>query len=123
MVYFSKGEYVWFEFLVQKNRTSDYQFGGFYWKHEPDCFRMKLWFADNYLRIRDTSYFYCVDRWGGSNTMMSRSRAILQQYDVWYEDVSWAGHSTVLIFIVIRQLLWMLLQICLQKAFVVCDMC
>ena len=81
-MYFSKGEYVWFEFLVQKICTSDYRFGDFYWKHEPDRFRMKLWFADNYLRIRDTAYFYCVDRWGGSNTMMPRSHAILQQYDV-----------------------------------------
>ena len=81
-MYFSKGEYVWFEFLVQKIRTPDYWFGGFYWKHKPDRFRMKLWFADNYLRIPDTYYLYCVDRWGGSNTMMSRSRAILQQYDV-----------------------------------------
>ena len=84
LVYFSNGEYVWFEFLVQKIRTSDYQFGGFNWKHEPDpsCFRMKLWFVDNYFQIRDTSYFYCVDRWGGSNRMMPCSHAILQQYDV-----------------------------------------
>ena len=77
LVYFSKGEYVWFELLVQKNRTSDYRFGGFYWKHEQDRFRMKLWFAYNNLRIPDASYFYWVDRCGGSNVTMPRSYAIL----------------------------------------------
>ena len=75
LVYFSKGRYPWFEFLVQSFRTSDYQFGGFYWKHEPDRFRMKIWIADNNLHIPDISYFWWVDRWEGSNMMMTRSSA------------------------------------------------
>ena len=94
MVYFSKRQYLWFEFLVQNFRTSDYRFGGFYWKHEPDRFRMKLWFADSNLRIPDTSCFYWVDRWGGSDMMMPRSLARIQQNDVWCKHVSWAGNST-----------------------------
>jgi len=122
-VYFSKGQYLWFEFLVQNLRTSDYWFGGFYWKHEPDRFRMKLWLVDNNLRIPDTSYSYWVDRWGGSDMIMSRSLARIQQNHVWCKHVSWTGNSTTLIFIEIRQLFWLLLQICLQKLFVVCDTC
>jgi len=96
LVYFSKGQYLWFEFLVQNFRTSDYRFGGFYWKHEPDCFRMKLWFADSNLRIPDTSCSYWVDRWGGSNMMMNRSLARIQQNDVWCKHVSWEGNSIAL---------------------------
>ena len=119
LVYFSKGQYLWFEFLVQHLRTSDYRFGGFYWKHEPDRFHMKLWFADNNLRIPDTSCSYWVDRWGGCNMMMPRSLARMKQNDVWSKDVSWAGNSHALIFIEIRQSFWLLLQICLQKSFVV----
>ena len=84
---------------------------------------MTLWFADNNLQIPDTSYFYWVDRWGGSNMMMSRSLKRIQQDDVWCKQVSWAGNSTALIFIVTGQLFWLLLQICLQKSFVVCDTC
>ena len=67
---------------VPNSHTSDYQFGGFYWKHEADRFRMTLWFADNNLQIPDTSYFYWVDSWGGSNMMMPHSLARIQQDDV-----------------------------------------
>ena len=58
-----------------------------------------------------------------SNMMMPRSLARMQQNDVWCKHVFWAGNSTVLIFIEIRLLFWLLLQICLQKSFVVCDTC
>jgi len=51
----------------------------FYWKHEPDRFRMRLWIADKNLRIADISYSKWVDRWEGNNMMMTRSIAILQQ--------------------------------------------
>ena len=123
LVYFSKGQYFWFEFVVQIFRASDYRFGGFLWEHEPNRFRMNLMFANNNLRIPDTSCSYWVDRWGGSNMMMPCSHARMQQNNVWCKHVSWAGNSTALIFIKIRQLLWLLLQICLQKSFVVCDTC
>jgi len=123
LVYFLKGQYLWLKFLVQNLRTSDYLFGGFCWKHEPHSYHMTLWCADNNFRNPDTSYFNWVDRWGESDMMMPRSLAKIQQDDVWCKHVSWAGNSTAHIFIVIRQLFWLLLQICLQKSFVVCDTC
>jgi len=50
--------------------------------NEPDSFRMKLWFFDSNLRIPDTFCSYWVDRWGGSNMMMPRSLARIQQNDL-----------------------------------------
>ena len=63
LAYSSKGRYFLFKYLVQNFRTSDYRLGGFFWKHEPDRFRMKSWLADNNLHIPDTSGSDRVDWW------------------------------------------------------------
>ena len=114
-MYFSKGQYFWFEFVVQSFRVSDYRFGGFLWEHEPNRFRINLMFADKNLLVPDTSCSCRVDRWGGCNMMMPPWLARLTQNELWNKDVSWWGDSHALIFIEIGLLFLVLLQICHQK--------
>ena len=75
---------IWYKIFARQTIGS----GAFFWKHQPDRFRMKLWVADNNLHIPDTSGSDRVDWWGGCNMMLPRSIATLYKNYLWWKHVS-----------------------------------